>query len=56
MIVTEGDIDQGSIMSEADILVLERKAFIALAKTAQTKARISSVLDFASPPEINKMN
>ncbi len=49
MIVTGGDIDPGSLMTEADIMAQERKAFITLAKTAQTKARINHMLEFGSP-------
>ena len=49
MIVTGGDIAPGGLMTEADIMALERKAFITLAKTAQTKARINHMLEFGSP-------
>jgi 3-hydroxyacyl-CoA dehydrogenase len=49
MIVTGGDIDQDTMMSEADILALERKAFITLARTAPTRARIKHMLDYGSP-------
>ena len=49
MIVTGGDVDRGSMMTEADIMALERKAFITLAKTAQTKARIIHMLEFGNP-------
>lgn len=49
MITTGGDVDQGTMMSEADILSLERKAFITLAQTPETKARISHMLEYGSP-------
>ena len=49
MIVTGGDVDAGTMMSEADIMALERKAFITLAQTAETKARIRHMLDYGSP-------
>jgi 3-hydroxyacyl-CoA dehydrogenase len=49
MIITGGDVDQGTMMSESDILDLERTAFISLARTAETRARISHMLEFGSP-------
>jgi 3-hydroxyacyl-CoA dehydrogenase len=49
MIVTGGDIDNGVELSENDICVLERKAFLTLAGTAQTKARIEHMLNTGTP-------
>jgi 3-hydroxyacyl-CoA dehydrogenase len=49
MIVTGGDVDAGTVMSEQDLLDLERKAFVTLAKTPQTRARIEHMLEFGSP-------
>ena len=49
MIVTGGDVDAGTIMSETDICALERKAFLTLAKSAETKARIEHMLEHGSP-------
>ena len=49
MIVTGGNVDQGTVMSEDDILNLERRAFLALARTPQTRARIEHMLDHGSP-------
>ncbi len=49
MIVTGGDVDPGSMMSEADIMTLERRAFVTLVKTEETKARISHMLNYGSP-------
>ncbi|NQV86689.1 MAG: 3-hydroxyacyl-CoA dehydrogenase/enoyl-CoA hydratase family protein [Woeseiaceae bacterium] len=49
MIVTGGDVDAGSVMSEEDICALERKAFLSLAKTLETRARIEHMLRFGSP-------
>ena len=49
MIVTGGDVDEGTIMSEADICALERKAFLTLARTPETRARIEHMLGFGSP-------
>lgn len=49
MIVTGGDADAGTVMSEEDICGLERKAFLTLAKTRETRARIEHMLRFGSP-------
>jgi len=49
MIVTGGDIDAGTELSESDICDLERKAFLTLAKTKETKARIEHMLRHGSP-------
>jgi 3-hydroxyacyl-CoA dehydrogenase len=49
MIVTGGDVDAGTIMTEVDICGLERQAFLTLAKTPETKARIEHMLDHGSP-------
>ncbi|MDH5622412.1 MAG: enoyl-CoA hydratase-related protein, partial [Gammaproteobacteria bacterium] len=49
MIVTGGDVDAGTVMTEDEICGLERKAFLTLAKTAETKARIEHMLSFGSP-------
>ena len=49
MIVTGGDVDAGTEMSEQDIFDLERKAFVTLAQTPETRARIEHMLSFGSP-------
>jgi 3-hydroxyacyl-CoA dehydrogenase len=49
MIVTGGDIDAGTLLTENEICDLERKAFVALAKTPQTRARIEHMLEHGSP-------
>lgn len=49
MIVTGGDVDAGTIMNEEDICALERRAFLALAKTPETSARIEHMLNHGSP-------
>jgi 3-hydroxyacyl-CoA dehydrogenase len=49
MIASGGDIDNGVELSENDICVLERKAFLTLAGTAQTKARIEHMLNTGTP-------
>ncbi len=49
MIVTGGDVDAGSELSEQDIFDLERKAFVTLAQTPETRARIEHMLAYGSP-------
>ncbi len=49
MIVTGGDVDPGTIMSEEELCALERKAFLTLAKTNATRARIEHMLNHGSP-------
>jgi len=49
MIVTGGDIDAGTELAENDLLALERKAFVTLGRTDQTKARIEFMLQHGSP-------
>ena len=49
MIVTGGDVDTGTTMSENEICDLERKAFLTLAKTDKTRARIEFMLENGSP-------
>jgi 3-hydroxyacyl-CoA dehydrogenase len=44
--VTGGDVDAGTEMTEDEIYALERRAFLTLAKTEQTRARIQFMLDF----------
>jgi 3-hydroxyacyl-CoA dehydrogenase len=49
MIVTGGDIDAGATLTENEICDLERKAFLTLAKTDKTRARIEFMLEYGSP-------
>jgi 3-hydroxyacyl-CoA dehydrogenase len=49
MIVTGGDVDAGTVMNEDQIYDLERRAFLNLARTPETKARIAYMLDYGSP-------
>ena len=49
MIVTGGDVDAGTMMTEDEILALERKAFLELARSGETKARIRYMLEYGSP-------
>jgi 3-hydroxyacyl-CoA dehydrogenase len=49
MIVTGGDIDPGAEISENDLFALERKAFVTLGKTVQTRDRIQFMLKYGTP-------
>lgn len=49
MIVTGGDVDSGTAMTENDICDLERRAFLTLARTAETRARVEHMLNFGTP-------
>ena len=44
-IITGGDVDAGTMMSEQDLYDAERRSFLTLAKTPQTQARITTLLD-----------
>jgi 3-hydroxyacyl-CoA dehydrogenase len=46
MIVTGGDVEAGTPMTEDEIYALERKAFLKLAQTSQTRARIQYMLNY----------
>ncbi|MEC8956488.1 MAG: acetoacetyl-CoA reductase, partial [Pseudomonadota bacterium] len=48
-IVTGGDVKAGTTMNENDLFTLERKAFLELAKTEQTKKRINHMLRYGKP-------
>ncbi|MDH5345538.1 MAG: 3-hydroxyacyl-CoA dehydrogenase NAD-binding domain-containing protein [Gammaproteobacteria bacterium] len=49
MIVTGGDVDPGTMLAEQDLLDLERKAFVTLAQTPETRARIAHMLAHGTP-------
>ncbi len=49
MIVTGGDIDAGTKLSENDLFALERKAFVTLGQTDETRSRIEFMLEYGSP-------
>mgnify|MGYP001819665655 CR=1 FL=1 len=49
MIVTGGDIDEGTMLSENDLLDLERKAFVTLGQTRETRDRIRHMLEHGTP-------
>lgn len=48
-IVTGGGADAGARLGRRDWFALERGAFLALARTAETRARIAHMLDFGTP-------
>ncbi|MDG1713678.1 MAG: 3-hydroxyacyl-CoA dehydrogenase NAD-binding domain-containing protein [Woeseiaceae bacterium] len=48
-IVTGGDVDAGTVMNEDDLFDMERKAFLTLAKTEQTRKRIQHMLNYGKP-------
>lgn len=48
-VLTGGDAPVGATLSEEDLLVLERKAFVALCKTPATQARIQHMLQTNKP-------
>lgn len=48
-IVTGGEIDPGSEWSEQDLYDAERRSFLTLVGTEETRARINSMLDEGSP-------
>ncbi len=48
-IVTGGDVDPGTRLSEQDLFDAERRAFLALVQTDATRARIDGMLDAGAP-------
>jgi len=48
-IVSGGDVDPGSVCSEQDLYDAERRAFLDLAASAATRARIDGMLDAGAP-------
>ncbi len=49
MIVTGGDIDAGTELTENELCDLERKAFLTLARSTETRARIEFMLEHGTP-------
>ena len=49
MIATGGDVNPGTVLTEDDLFALERKAFLTLAATDATRARIRHMLEFGKP-------
>lgn len=48
-VITGGDVNEGTLVDEQWLLSLERKAFISLAKTEKTQARIAYLLETGKP-------
>jgi 3-hydroxyacyl-CoA dehydrogenase len=48
-IVTGGDVDPGTVLSEQDFYDAERRSFLTLVASEATRARIDSMLDSGSP-------
>jgi 3-hydroxyacyl-CoA dehydrogenase len=48
-IVTGGNVEAGTLLNEDEICALERKGFLTLAKTEETRARIEFMLEHGSP-------
>lgn len=49
MIVTGGDVNSGTELSESELFALERKAFLTLARTPETRMRIEFMLEHGTP-------
>jgi 3-hydroxyacyl-CoA dehydrogenase len=49
MIVTGGDVDAGTELTENDLFALERKAFVTLGRTDETRERIRFMLEHGTP-------
>jgi 3-hydroxyacyl-CoA dehydrogenase len=48
-VLTGGDTDYLDPLTEADVMALERKSFMALIRTKETQARIKSIIDTGKP-------
>ena len=48
-IVTGGDVDPGTALTDRDLCRLEREAFLALARTDATRARVEHMLEHGRP-------
>jgi 3-hydroxyacyl-CoA dehydrogenase len=48
-VLTGGDTDLSALLAEADLLALERKAFMSLARREQTQARVAHMLETGKP-------
>ena len=49
MIVTGGDVEAGTLLNENEVCALERKGFLTLARSEETRARIEFMLETGSP-------
>jgi 3-hydroxyacyl-CoA dehydrogenase len=48
-VITGGNVEAGTLLNEDEICALERKGFLTLAKTEETRARIEFMLEHGSP-------
>ena len=48
-VITGGNVEAGTSLNEDEICALERKGFLTLAKTEETRARIEFMLEHGSP-------
>jgi 3-hydroxyacyl-CoA dehydrogenase len=48
-VLTGGEVDYLDVLSEADVMALERKSFMALIRTKESQARIKSIIDTGKP-------
>jgi 3-hydroxyacyl-CoA dehydrogenase len=48
-VLSGGETDYNDSLSEADVMALERKAFMALVRTKESQARIKSLIDTGKP-------
>ena len=49
MIVTGGNVEAGTLLNENEVCALERKGFLTLARSEETRARIEFMLETGSP-------
>ena len=48
-VLSGGDADYLDALTEADVMALERKAFMTLVHTKESQARIKSIIDTGKP-------
>jgi len=48
-VLTGGDFDVLDLVTESDVMDLERKTFMALIKTKESQARIKSIIETGKP-------
>ena len=48
-VLTGGDTDYLDILTEKDVMDLERQAFMTLIRTKESQARIKSIIDTGKP-------
>jgi 3-hydroxyacyl-CoA dehydrogenase len=48
-VLTGGDTDYLDVLTEKDVMDLERQAFMTLVRTKESQARIKSIIDTGKP-------